>query len=148
MACPNVHIISPQVIAHCFFTQMSIYSQLPSFMNEFQQYIYIRIYKYFKSMNAPYDDICWQPYMREDPKAPFSIATTPRSRGGCYSIARTVPLYPWSSLYSAECLARQHQVPFFESLVWLDLRLNLSLLDHWQTLYSLGQWPSLMIYKI
>ena len=35
----------------------------------------------------------------------------------------------------------KHQVPFFESLVSLDLGLNLSLPDHWKTLYSLGQWP-------
>ena len=39
-------------------------------------------------------------------------------------------------------LARWHQVPFFESLVWLDFGLNPSLLDHGRTLYSLGQWPS------
>ena len=31
-----------------------------------------------------------------------------------------------------------HQVPFFESLVWLDLGLDPGLLDHWWTLYSLG----------
>ena len=30
---------------------------------------------------------------------------------------------------------------FFESLVWLDLGLNCGLPDHWQTLFSLGQWP-------
>ena len=29
-----------------------------------------------------------------DPKAPFSIATTPRCRGGRYSISRIAPLYP------------------------------------------------------
>ena len=29
-----------------------------------------------------------------DPKAPFSIATTPRCRGGRYSIPRFAPLYP------------------------------------------------------
>ena len=34
-----------------------------------------------------------------DPKAPFSIATTPRCRGECYSI----PLYPWSLPYNAKC---------------------------------------------
>ena len=30
-----------------------------------------------------------------DPKAPFSIATTPRCRGGRYSIPWIAPLYPW-----------------------------------------------------
>ena len=38
-----------------------------------------------------------------DPKAPFSIATTPRCRGGRYSIPRIVPLYPWTVPYNAEC---------------------------------------------
>ena len=34
----------------------------------------------------------------------------------------------------------RHQVPFFESLIWLDLGLNPGLPDHWRTLYSFGQW--------
>ena len=38
-----------------------------------------------------------------DPKAPFSIATTPRCRGGRYSIPRIGPLYPWTVTYNAEC---------------------------------------------
>ena len=80
-------------------------------------------------------------FVEGDLKAPFSIATTPRCRRECYSIPWIAPPYPWSSPYSAECLARWHQVPFFESLVWLDLGLNPSHLDHWLTLYSLGQWP-------
>ena len=75
-------------------------------------------------------------------KAPFSIATSPKCRGGCYSIPGIAPLYPWSLPYNAECLARQHHVPFFESLVSLDLGFNPSLPDHWRTLYSLGQWPA------
>ena len=37
-----------------------------------------------------------------DLKTPFSIATTPKCRGGHYSIPRIAPLYPWSSTY-AEC---------------------------------------------
>ena len=36
-----------------------------------------------------------------DLKASFSIATTLRCRGGCYSISRIAPLYPWSSPYKA-----------------------------------------------
>ena len=77
--------------------------------------------------------------VKGDLEAPFSIATTSRSRGGRYYIPRIAPLYPWSSPYSAECLARWHQVPFFESLVWLNLGLNLGLPDYWQIVYSLGQ---------
>ena len=38
-----------------------------------------------------------------DPKAPFSIATTPWCRGGRYSIPRIAPLYPWTVPYNAEC---------------------------------------------
>ena len=38
-----------------------------------------------------------------DPKAPFSIATTPRYRGGRYYIPWIVPLYSWLLPYNAEC---------------------------------------------
>ena len=38
-----------------------------------------------------------------DQKAPFSIATTPRYRGGCYSFPRIAPLYPWYVPCIAEC---------------------------------------------
>ena len=38
-----------------------------------------------------------------NPKAPFSIATTSRCRGGRYSIPRIAPLYPWTVPYNAEC---------------------------------------------
>ena len=39
------------------------------------------------------------------------------------------------------CQARQNQVPSFESLVWLDQRLNPGLPDHGRTLYSLSGRP-------
>ena len=65
-----------------------------------------------------------------DPKSPFSIATTPRCRGGCYSFPWIAPLYPWSIPYNAECKARRHLVLFFESLVGLDLGLNPNSLLH------------------
>ena len=32
--------------------------------------------------------------IKGDPKAPFSIATTPRCGGGCYSFLWISPLYP------------------------------------------------------
>ena len=38
-----------------------------------------------------------------DPKASFSIATTPKCRGGRYSFPWIAPLYPWSIPYNAEC---------------------------------------------
>ena len=37
-----------------------------------------------------------------DPKALFSIATTPRYRGGWYSFLWIAPPYPWSLPYDAE----------------------------------------------
>ena len=36
--------------------------------------------------------------------------------------------------------SRHHQIPYFQSLAWLDLGLNTGLSDHWQTLYSLDQY--------
>ena len=38
-----------------------------------------------------------------DPKAPFSIATTPRCRRGHYSFHWIAPLYPGSVPNNAEC---------------------------------------------
>ena len=64
------------------------------------------------------------PVVEGDLKAPFSVATTLKCRGGHYSFPWIAPLYPWYVPYNAECSARQYQVPFFKSLVWLDLRLN------------------------
>ena len=32
--------------------------------------------------------------VKGDPKAPFSIATKLRCKGGCYSIPKIAPLYP------------------------------------------------------
>ena len=69
-----------------------------------------------------------------NPKAPFSIATTPMCRGGRYSFPGLLYFTLDSVPYNAECLARRHQVPFFESLVWLDLGLNPGLPGHWRTL--------------
>ena len=81
--------------------------------------------------------------VKGDPKAPFSVATTPKCRGGCYSFPWIASLYPWYVPYNAECKARRYQVPFFKSLVWHNLGLNLSLPDHWWTLYPISQWASL-----
>ena len=49
------------------------------------------------------------------------MATTPRCRGERYSFPRIDQLYPWYVPYNVECLARRYQVPFVESLAWLDL---------------------------
>ena len=49
-------------------------------------------------MNVNYIDIKVKvklsPLVEGDPKALFSIATTPRCREGCYSIPWIDPLYP------------------------------------------------------
>ena len=38
-----------------------------------------------------------------DPKATFSIGTTPRWRGWRYSFPLIVPFYPWYVPYNGEC---------------------------------------------
>ena len=57
-----------------------------------------------------------------------------------WGIGEGAILYPWSLSYIAECYAKRHQVPFFESLVWLNQGLNTGLPGHWRTLYSLSKW--------
>ena len=52
-------------------------------------YIYIRICIYINVSKVKLATI-----VEGDPKAPFSIATTPRCRGGRYSIPWIAPLYP------------------------------------------------------
>ena len=78
--------------------------------------------------------VSWLTVVESDSKAPFSMATTPSCWGGRESLPWIVPLYPWSVSYKAECKAKRHQEPFFESLVWLDLELNSGFLGHWWTL--------------
>ena len=50
-----------------------------------------------------------------DPKAPFSIATTPRCRGRCYSIPWIAPLYPWSVSLMLSIKQGSIKYHFFES---------------------------------
>ena len=77
-------------------------------------YIYIYIYIYMSKLTD-----CSQ----SKPKAPFSIATTRRCRGGHYP-------FLWIAPFTLDmhpimlCWARRHQVPFFDSLVWLNLGLK------------------------
>ena len=78
-------------------------------------------------------------FVEGDPKAPISIATTPRCMWGCYSISWIALLYPGSLLYNAECKARRHQVPFFLVFGITQPENEPGLPGHWQTLYSLGQ---------
>ena len=110
--------------------------------NSLAKLIPLQNYNWFEFKVFLYLD---QLYLVEgDLKASFSIASTPRCREGYYSIPWIASLYPWSIPYNADCLVREHQVAFFEYLVWLDLGLNPSLPDHWQTLYSLDHvWSRL-----
>ena len=48
----------------------------------------------------------------------------------------TCPSYPWSILYNTECYAKNHHVPFLESLVWFDLRFNPSFPDQTLCIYT------------
>ena len=74
-----------------------------------------------------------------DSKALFSLATTPGCKEWRYSFPRIAPLYSWSLSYNAECSTGKHQVPFFESLVWLDLGLNQGLPDQVDTTLSYNE---------
>ena len=57
------------------------------------------------STKCPISKVKLATLVKGDPKAPFSIATSPKCRGGCYSIRSIAPFYLWSSPYSAECEA-------------------------------------------
>ena len=84
--------------------------------------------------------------VKGDLKAPFSIATTPRFKGGRYSFPWITPLYPWYVPYIAEYQTKRYQVPFLKSLIWRDLGLNPGLSDHWRTLYPLDHYLSMSVY--
>ena len=66
-------------------------------------YIYIYILLYISRLTVVDNSL----------KAPLSIATTLRCRGGHYSFPWIAPLYSWSVPYNAESEARRQQVPFF-----------------------------------
>ena len=51
------------------------------------------------------------------PMAPFSLATTGRYRGGCYSFPLIIPLTFDQPLIRLSVKQDNHQVPFFEHLV-------------------------------
>ena len=81
--------------------------------------------------------------VKGDQKAPFSIATTLRCRGGYYSFSGL--LYFTLDMYLIILSVEQGGIKyhfFFKSFVLLDLGLNPGLPDHWWTLYPLGQWAS------
>ena len=78
-----------------------------------------------------------------DPKAPFSIATTPRCREGHYFLLYISPLYFWYLPYNPECLANMYQVPFF--CVFGMTRPGIELLFPKRNLYPLGYFTSVFV---
>ena len=88
--------------------------------------------------------ISWPTVVEGNSKAPFSIATTPRCKEGCY-------FFPWISIYSSPvphnaALSKKVLSTIFESLVWLDLEWNTGFPDHWRTFIPLCQWVGYYIY--
>ena len=78
--------------------------------------------------------------VKEDSKAPFSIATTLRFWGGHDIFPLITPLYPWYIPYNA-VLSKEGSSTIFLNL-WSDSTRHWTcgLPGHWRTLYSLGQW--------
>ena len=58
-------------------------------------------------------------FVEGDLRAPFSIATTPRCRGGRYPIPWIAPLYRWSLTYNAEF--KQGGIKYHFLSLWYDL---------------------------
>ena len=48
----------------------------------------------YNNNNNNNNKVTFTTVVKGDPKAPFSIATTPRCRGGPYSFPQIAPLYP------------------------------------------------------
>ena len=86
--------------------------------------------------------------VKGDPKAPFSIATTPRCRGGRYSFPGLLHFTLDAYLIMLSVKQGGIKYHFFKSLVWLNLGLNPDLPGHWWTLYLLGQWHFTIINTI
>ena len=60
--------------------------------------------KYLQTKSFPIDSkVNLATVVEGDTKAPFSIAITPRLRGGRYSFPWIAPLYPLSLPYNTEC---------------------------------------------
>ena len=81
---------------------------------------YDKIFNLAPNTDNASDKVKLATVVKGKPKAPFSIATTLRYRGGRYSFPWITPLYPWYVPYIAEYLTRKYQVPFFKvfSMTW------------------------------
>ena len=124
---PNTTGITVIFMFHGFFNSLARSKYLSIFSLPFIFTLYYYYYYQYFPWVMRYKLLAT--VVKGDPKAPFSIATTPRCKGGGYSFLWLAPLYPWSLPYNAECKVASSTI--FESLVWLDLGLNPG---HWWTL--------------
>ena len=67
-----------------------------------------------------------------DPKAPFSMATTPRCWDGRYSFPWIVQLYRWNVPYNVKQRGIKHPFWVFD--------MNPGLSDYWRTFHPFNQW--------
>ena len=74
-----------------------------------------------------------------DPKAPFSLATTPRCKRECNSID------PYLTMLSVKQGDIKYHFWIF-GMTRPGIDWDPGLLNHWWTLYSLDQWPYIYIY--
>ena len=96
------------------------------------------------SRHAPLAEWLLATVVESELKAPFSIATTPRCRGGSYSFPWIAPLY--LDTYLIMQSVNQGGIKYLlsvKSFGWLDLGLNPGLPDHWWALYLLDLWAVL-----
>ena len=74
-----------------------------------QWFYFLLILIFFKFAKKYSNEIisCWETVVEVEQKAPFSIATTPRYRGGRYSFPWIAPLYSWYIPYIVEVLSKE-----------------------------------------
>ena len=65
--------------------------------------IVLHIYTAFNYIYIYYIKVKLATLVEGDPKAPFSIASTPRYREGHNLFPGIAPIYPWSIPYNTEC---------------------------------------------
>ena len=70
---------------------------------KFLRFISCQSHRCRKTAEILFNPLLLATVVKGDQKAPFSIVTTPRCRGGLYSFPWIAPLYPWYVPYIAEC---------------------------------------------
>ena len=95
------------------FQHMSVDSR-----NNFPSLLYIKIDLTKNFVKVKVKKVKLSPLIESDPKAPFSIATTPRCGRGRYSIPRIVPLYLDPHLIMLS--AKQGGIKYHFLSLWYD----------------------------